>query len=368
MIPEAVFPGGTGRYARRVRNTDWTRDAIRYGARAALGVSQRASSGQLPKNDRGETLDAHTASIVRLVARMPPLSSQPTGKARADAEGYTRLTDVPFEPLPRVTERRIEGPHGAIPLRVYVPTERARALPMLVYLHGGGFVIGSLDSVDHVLRRLAKRAGVVVVSVDYRLAPEHRFPIPYEDALAATEWALANATSLGADPARVAIGGDSAGGNLSASVALALRDRRRRDPQARMLRMQLLVYPATDLQRLSASHRTLGEGYLLTSELIAWFMDRYLRSKADELDPRGSPLLASDHRELPATWITIAGFDPLRDEGEAYAAKLRASGVRVELRYEPSLIHGFFTMGGLIPQARECVDAAARALAAGLAS
>lgn len=133
-----------------------------------------------------------------------------------------------------------------------------------------------------------------------------------------------------------------------------------------MPRMQLLVYPATDLRRGSASHRALGHGYVLTSDLITWFMDRYLRSKADELDPRGSPLLASDHRELPPAWITIAGFDPLRDECEQYAEKLRASGVQVDIAYEPSLIHGFITMGGVIPRAAEAVDAAARALVAGL--
>lgn len=340
--------------------------AVRLAARAALGTLRRIGSGALPRNDRGETLDAHTWALLRAARHTPPLAGQPTGKARSEFESSASLLDVPVVSLPRVTDRTIPGPHGDIAIRVYSPSESARALPMLVYFHGGGFVIGSLDSHDHVLRRLARHAGVVVVSIDYRLAPEHRFPVPVEDALAGARWCFEHAASLGADPTRVAIGGDSAGGNLTAVVCLALRDAHRADPRAPMPRLQLLVYPATDLRRQSASHRTLGEGYLLTGELIAWFMDRYLRSKADELDPHGSPLLAADHRDLPPAWVTIAGFDPLRDEGEQYVEKLRASGVRVEVAYEPSLIHGFFTMGGVIPRAAEVVDAAARALVAAL--
>jgi acetyl esterase len=352
------------RYARRV---SFAESAMQTVARGGLALSRRFYTDALPKNDRGETLDAHIAAIIRLAARRPPLSSYPVGRARIEMDGANRMTDVPYVALPRVTDRTIDGPHGAIPIRVYTPNERARDQPMLVWFHGGGFVIGSLDGYDRLLRHLAHRAGVVVVSVDYRLGPEHRFPIPFEDSVAAAQWALANASSLGVDPHRVALGGDSAGGSLTASVSLALRDAHRRDPKSPMPRMQLLVYPATDVRRGSASHRTLGEGYLLTRELIAWFMERYLRSKADELDWRASPLLASDHGDLPAAWITVAGFDPLRDEGEQYAEKLRASGGRVEMRYEPSLIHGFFTMGGLVPAAAECVDAAARALSAGLA-
>jgi len=353
------------RYARAVSLRS---DAVRLAARAVLGASRRVHSGPLPINDRGEALDAHVAALIRLAAGRPPLSSLPTGRARAEMDGFMRMTDVPRVAIPRVTDRRIDGPHGAIPIRVYVPNERAQRQPMLVWFHGGGFVIGSLDGYDRVLRHLCRHAGVVVVSVDYRLSPEARFPVAFEDSLAAARWAFASAPSLGADPSRIALGGDSAGGNLAASVAIALRDEHRRDPRAPMPRMQLLVYPATDLRRQFASHRTLGEGYLLTRDMIAWFMERYLRSKDDERDPRASPLLAADHRDLPPAWITVAGFDPLRDEGEAYAEALRASGGRVEMRYEPSLIHGFFTMGGLIPRAAECVDAAARALAAGLAT
>jgi acetyl esterase len=341
---------------------------VRFAARAALGAGRRLTLEPPPRNDRGEALDAHTFALIRAAAMTPALASRPTGTARLESDAYTRLLDVPFVALPRVTERNIDGPHGTISVRLYVPHERTRGLPMLVYFHGGGFVIGSLHSHDHVVRRIAKHAGVIVLAVDYRLGPEHRFPAAVDDCLAATRWAFANAESLGADPARVAVGGDSAGGNLAAVVALALRDAWRIDPRAPMPRMQLLVYPATDLRRTTASHRTLGEGYLLTRDLIAWFMDRYLNGKHDELDPRGSPLLAADHRDLPPAWMTVAGFDPLRDEGEAYAAKLREAGVHVDLVYERSLIHGFFTMGGVVPRAAEVVDAAARALAAGLAT
>ncbi len=340
--------------------------AARFAARAVLAASRRLHRGPLPANDRGEALDEHVAALVRAAARTPPLESRTVARARAESTFYTRLLDVPFVALPRVSDRRVPGPHGDIPLRIYVPVQSPRPLPMLVYFHGGGFVIGSLDSHDKVLRRLAKLAGVIVIAVDYRLAPEHRFPAAVDDVVAATRWAFANAAGLGADPARVAIGGDSAGGNLAAVTCLALRDAARAHAGAPMPRMQLLVYPATDLRRLSESHRTLGHGYVLTRELIAWFMDHYLRTEADEHDPRGSPLLAPDHRDLPAAWITVAGFDPLRDEGEAYAAKLREGGVRVELVYESAMIHGFFTMGGAIPRATEAVDRAARALVAGL--
>lgn len=345
-----------------------TEPLVRFVVRAALGARRRLPGVVLPKNDRGETLDPHVFALLRAARHTPSLASQPTGKARAEYDAYSHLTDVPFTPLERVTDRAIEGPHGVIPIRIYVPTDRGRDRAMLVYYHGGGFVIGGLRSHDRVLRRLAKHAGVVIVAVDYRLAPEERFPVACDDVLAATRWAFANARMLGADPTRVAIGGDSAGGNLAAVTALSMRDARRADPSAPMPRMQLLVYPATDLGRKSASHRTLGEGYLLTRELIDWFMSRYLRSPADELDPRASPLLARDHRDLPPAWITIAGFDPLRDEGEAYADVLRAAGVRVEVAYEPSLIHGFFTLGGVVPRAVEVVDRAARALAAGLSA
>lgn len=341
-------------------------EALRLGARALLSATR--PRGALPRNDRGDVLDAHTAALVRAAAHQPPLSRQPVGKARAAFEATAHMLDVPFVALPRVVDRTIDGPHGEIRVRHYVPSELARALPMLVYLHGGGFVIGSLDSHDRVLRRIAKQAGAVVLAVDYRLGPEHRFPAAFDDSLHAVRWALANARALGADPERVAVGGDSAGGNLSAAVCLALRDERRTDPRAPMPRLQLLVYPATDLRRVSESHRTLGRGYVLDADLIGWFMDRYLRTADDASDWRASPLLAADHRDLPPAWIVVAGFDPLRDEGEAYAERLRASGVRVELVHENALIHGFLGMGGVLPRAREAVDGAARALVRGLAT
>jgi acetyl esterase len=337
-------------------------EALHLGTRALIGATRRLRGAPLQRNDRGEELDGHAAALIQVAERIPRLSAQPTGRARLASDTNSRLVDVPFVAVPRVSDRMIAGPYGDIAIRVYVPLDGPRALPMLVYFHGGGFVIGSLASHDRVLRRLCKHAGVIVVAVDYRLAPEHRFPAAVDDCLAATRWAIANASSLGADGARVAIGGDSAGGSLAATICLAMRVAK----DAQRARMQMLVYPATDLRRISESHRTLGHGYLLTSELISWFMDRYLRSKADELDWRGSPLLATHHGDLPPAWITVAGFDPLRDEGEQYAAKLREAGVRVEMQYESSLIHGFFTMGGVIPRAVEVVDTAARALVAGL--
>jgi acetyl esterase len=266
------------------------------------------------------------------------------------------------EPIARVENRAVPGPRGDIPLRVYTPEGRA-PFPVLVYFHGGGWVIGSLETHDALCRHLANAAGCVVVSVDYRLAPEHPFPASGEDAYAATRWVAANAAAIGGDPKRIAIGGDSAGGNLTAVVALMARDR-----GGPALAFQLLVYPVTDAPSAgTASYRDNAEGYFLTAKMMDWFWNHYCGKSADLGDPYLCPLRAKSLKSLPPALVITAEFDPLRDEGEAYAARLREAGNRATLTRYPGMIHGFFGMGGLLTKARTATKEAADALRAALA-
>ncbi|HET6949490.1 MAG TPA: alpha/beta hydrolase [Acidimicrobiales bacterium] len=253
------------------------------------------------------------------------------------------------------------GPGGDVPVRVYVPTADPGPRPVLVYFHGGGWVIGSVETHESPVRALAAASGLTVVSVDYRLAPEHPFPAPLDDCLAAVRWVVANATDLDVDPARLAVGGDSAGGNLAAVVAQQLRG------ADRAPRFQLLVYPVTDGEMAHASMVENAEGYFLTAPTMAWFWDQYVGS-GDRTDPLASPLHAGDEAlagVAPALVIT-AEFDPLRDEGEAYAARLEAAGVRVTASRYDGMIHGFFSMGDLVPEGKAAIDEAAEALRAAL--
>ncbi|MBI2394186.1 MAG: alpha/beta hydrolase [Deltaproteobacteria bacterium] len=263
-----------------------------------------------------------------------------------------------FAPRPRtmsrVEDRKIPGPEGLIPVRLYVPLSHRRPAAALVYFHGGGFVVGSLSSHDAPCRVLADEGRCVVIAVDYRLAPEHKFPAAVDDAVAAFRWASANAASLGIDPARIAVGGDSAGGNLAAVIAQETRE------DALRPSFQLLIYPATDFTMSAPSHRTMGSGFFLEHETMLWFRDHYLHGEAEWRDPRASPLFAPDVRGVPPAFVATAGFDPLRDEGEQYATKLRQAGVPVRYRCYPSLFHGFFSVSGGITAARTTlVEAAA---------
>jgi acetyl esterase len=272
----------------------------------------------------------------------------------------------------RVENRRIPGPGGDIPVRIYWPAEPAeraegsRALQggggLLVFFHGGGWVLCDLDSHDATCRALTRGAGCITISVDYRLAPEHRFPAAPEDCYAATRWAAANARELGGDPERVAIGGDSAGGNLAAVVALMARER-----GGPKLVHQLLVYPATDFAFQTASIKDNGRGYMLTAEAMVWFREQYLAEPRDARSPLASPLLAPDLSELPPATIITAEFDPLRDEGEAYGARLREAGVSTDVRRYDGVIHGFFGMAELLPQARQALEHACANLRRALA-
>ena len=276
----------------------------------------------------------------------------------AEARAYYlqgRVVTNPEPPeLARVAPFSIPAPHGAIPARIYVPKEprlKNGLAPALVFFHGGGWVIGDLDSHDVVCRQLADAGALIVISVDYRLAPEHKFPAATDDAIAATKWVAANARELGIDAARLSIGGDSAGGNLTAVTALAARD-----GNGPALAGQVLIYPAVDFALTHGSHSEPETSVLLTHSVIRWFRDHYLNGTADILDWRASPARAASLAGLPPAYVLTAGADPLRDEGNEYAARLKQAGVSVTFKHFPGQFHGFFTMGKLLREANVAVS------------
>jgi acetyl esterase len=244
---------------------------------------------------------------------------------------------------------------------VYRPSADT-VLAVIVYFHGGGWTIGSLETHDNTCRSLANAVGAVVVSVDYRLAPEHKFPAAVDDAWAATQWVAAHAAELGGDARRIAVAGDSAGGNLAAVVSLLARDAG--DPA---LAFQLLVYPVTDHEFESASMQENATGYFLELESMRWFFNQYLDDEGDGADWRFSPVRASELADLPPAFVLTAEFDPLRDQGEAYARKLEAAGVPVELRRYEGVFHGFFGMRDFMEPAQAAFDDVAKALREALA-
>lgn len=260
------------------------------------------------------------------------------------------------EPVASVVDRTVPGPAGEIPVRIYTPAG-AGPFPVVVYFHGGGWVIGSPNTVHATCALLARRAGAVVVSVDYRLAPEHKFPAAAEDCYAATVWVAENARAIGGDPRRIAVAGDSAGGNLAAVVSLMARDKG--FPQ---LACQVLVYPVTDHNFETPSYQENGTDYFLTTEMMRWFWNHYLNSDADGKDWRASPLQVADASNLPPAFVITAEYDPLRDEGEAYARKLAEAGNTVTLKRYLGQIHGFFTLLGVLPAGRQAVEDAAAQL------
>lgn len=255
----------------------------------------------------------------------------------------------------------VPGPAGSIPVRHYRPLgmPKQEAIAALVFFHGGGFTLGDLDTHDILCRQLCDEAGMAVLSVDYRLGPEHKFPAAHIDGFAALQWIAAHAGELGIAPERIAVGGDSAGGNIAASCALMARDNK--GPK---LAYQLLIYPATDFRCIAPSHQRNGRGYLLTTTMIDYFCACYLASDADRVDWRLSPLLAANHANLPPALIMTAGFDPLVDEGKAYAEQLRAAGNSVEYVCFEGQFHGFITMGRVVAQANEAVSLCADRLKA----
>jgi acetyl esterase len=281
-------------------------------------------------------------------AGLPPFEHMTVPQAREAAKGFIDLQGEP-EDLP-IQDRAVPGPAGEIPIRVYTPAGDGPK-PVIMYFHGGGWVIGDLDVCDNPVRRIANRTGAVVVSVDYRLAPEHTYPAAFDDCYAATAWVSEHAAELGGDPARIATCGDSAGGNLAAAVAIAARDR-----QGPPLAAQLLIYPVTDFNFTTGSYEENGDGYLLTKGSMQWFWAHYLGAQDLGKDPFACPARADNLVGLPPTFIATAEFDPLRDEGEAYAATLRAAGVHVTAKRYDGMLHGFAWTLGATPSGAVLID------------
>ena len=311
----------------------------------------------MPERD----LDPQAAALLDDLATgvSPPASTLSVATGRALLDDLFAVEEP--EPVGSTTDLEIRGPSGPIPLRIYLPVGEGPS-PVLVFLHGGGWVRGSLDAYDGLCRRLANGAGCVVVSVAYRRAPEHPFPTGFEDCYAATEWAAENAAAIEGDPDRVAVGGDSAGGNLSAAVALAARDRDGPD-----LAHQLLIYPAVNPPsvRWFDSYDENGEGYLLTMDSVEWYLEQYT-GPADVGNAYAFPLRARDLSGLPPATVLTAGFDPLRDEGIAYAERLAGAGVEVEHLHYESQIHAFLSLYEHIDEGREAIDEVAATLGAAL--
>lgn len=264
---------------------------------------------------------------------------------------------APGDDVQAITEQTIDGPGGALRLRLYRPRGGSGALPITLYFHGGGFTCGPVEGHDNVCRTLAQRALSLVVSVDYRLAPEAPFPAANQDALAALKWVHAHAGSLGGDAARLAVAGDSAGANLATVLAHQARG------TGITLKHQVLLYPVTDARFDTASYRDFAQGYLLSQEMMQWYWRQYLPDPTMGADPAASPLRQTELSGMPAATVIIAGFDPLRDEGLAYAQALRGAGVPVDVKVWEDQIHGFASMLGALDGAAEALDYCAAALA-----
>ena len=296
-------------------------------------------------------------------AGRPPLHTLGPVRARAAYEAGAGVLEVPKATLVRVEELGIPTRDGAVlPARLYADQPAGEAggpgLPLLLYLHGGGFTVGSVQTHDVLCRELARLAGCIVVSLDYRLAPEHRFPTASNDAWDALAWLAAHAGELGADAARLAVGGDSAGGTLAAVNAILARD------AGLPLALQLLIYPGTTAHQDTASHQRFARGLVLDAEAIDWFFGNYVSSPQEREDWRFAPLLAPDVDGVAPAWVGLAECDPLVDEGVAYADKLCAAGVAVDLEIYRGVTHEFIKMGRAIPEARQAHADAARALRA----
>lgn len=297
------------------------------------------------------TLDPQAQDFLREAQARGSYGAQSVEDSRRSMDAGAASLFGPFEEVP-FEDRTVPGPDGPIPVRIYRPS--AEPAPVLLYFHGGGWVLGSILSVHAVCATLARESGWIVVNVDYRLAPEHRFPAAVEDAWAATTWVAGHAEEIGGS-GTVAVGGESAGGNLAAVVALRARD------EGLPLRFQLLVYPVTDADLETPSYLANAEGYGLTRQRMAWCWDQYMPD-GDRFHPEASPLRAVDVSGVPPALVITAEHDPLRDEGEAYAQRLAEAGVPVTSSRYDGLIHGFFRVPAIIDRANDALQEAAAAL------
>jgi len=300
------------------------------------------------------TLDPDAAAVLHAFreAGRPPYETLSPVEARLMYLAGRVVSNPEPPQISSMESLTIPGPQGSIPARLYKPLKLRQAdglSPCLVFFHGGGWVIGDLDSHDVVCRTLADEGQLIVVSVDYRLAPEHRFPAAVDDAIAATEWISQNALSLGIDAARLLVGGDSAGGNLAAVVSINAR------AAGQKIAGQVLIYPATDFAMAHPSHSEPETSALLTHSVIRWFRDHYLNGSTGIDDWRASPARVQDLSGLPSAYVLTAGADPLRDEGDEFAKRLSDAGVQVTHRTYPGQFHGFITMGKLLPKAHDAM-------------
>jgi acetyl esterase len=348
-----------------IRAGRWTRDQdivfIHTGGTLAL-LAYRHLFDQAGTT---KMLDAEARTLLDLMENAvkegrPQLHTLPYKMGRAAVDKMSEDSEASPPDVDEVDDGAFAGPGGEIHFRRYQPRGvTAGLLPTLVYYHGGGFVIGNIETHDSTCRRLANKSRCQVISIDYRLVPEHPFPAPIEDGLAAFQHIRDNAPSFGADATRIAVGGDSAGGAMAAVVCQLCRRSGETMPA-----FQMLIYPATDSSRKSASRTEFAEGYSLTHELIAWFWKAYVPSGVDLADLRLSPLLARDFTGLPPAFVLTAGYDPLRDEGRAYADRLIDAGVKTTYVNYPGTIHGFFSLTRFLQQGLKANDEAAAVLAA----
>ena len=310
-------------------------------------------------------LDAEARTLLDLMAEAnkagrPRLETLPHAIGRQAVDKMSEDSEADPPEVAETIDGAFDGPGGAIKYRRYRPLGvEAGSLPTLIYYHGGGFVIGNIETHDSTCRRLANKSRCQVISIDYRLSPEHPFPAPIDDGIAAFRHVRDNAAALGADPKRLAVGGDSAGGAIAAVVCQTMRDAKEAGPA-----FQMLIYPATDSSRETGARTAFAEGYFLTKALMDWFWDAYVPAGTDLTDLRLSPLLAKDFTGLPPAFVLTAGFDRLRDEGRAYADRLIDAGVKTTYVNYPGTIHGFFSLTRFLKQGLRANDEAAAVMGA----
>jgi acetyl esterase len=328
-------------------------------AQAAIrGAGSLLASLPIAPHERdGHRLDPHTRAVclAAKLARVPHLATMKPATARRAMEEQMWLLDGPSPEMAEVRDIKLPASWGSLPVRLYRPVNAEVGGPLIIWYHGGGWVIGSITSHDGACRRLADATGMAVLAADYRLAPEHPCPAAWEDALTIFDSAVAHAAAWDINPARIAVCGDSAGGNLAACVALA------RAASDHPPALQVLLYPGVELTRSFASHKRLAEGYILDDRLIGWMLGNTFTTE-QLTDPAYSPWYAKSFAKQPPAIVITAGFDVLRDEGDAYAVRLRDAGNKVEHRCETGMIHGFLTMTGAIPEAEAAVQRMAKDL------
>ncbi|PJZ27897.1 alpha/beta hydrolase [Leptospira kmetyi] len=310
---------------------------------------RRISGGTVSK--RGRILDAKLQMSLYLARTKPRIESLSPKEARIMFKNSMFLFDLEPEKLHKVENFSIPASDGRIDLRLYRPFESDEFLPAIVYFHGGGFVIGDIETHDRPLRYLSKQSGAIIVSVDYRLGPEHKFPTAVEDAFVAYQYVIQNSKTLGILPKKIAVAGDSAGGNLAANVCILAKKKKVSSPL-----FQLLIYPYLDLFRMSESRNEFGRGYALTNKLLGYFNLHYLNSPIEGKNVSASPILHKKASDFPKTYLQLAGFDPLQDEAMEFIDFLKKAKIPVVFNLHESLVHGYFNFAGVIPEAKKALN------------